>query len=599
MQNRLIAERLTKLRQAMKKNGIDFYMVPTADWHNSEYVNEYFMVRKFFSGFSGSNGTLLVWGDGAGLWTDGRYFIQAEKELTGTGIQLFRMLDEGVPTIEEFLLDSLKSGQTLGFDGRVITAQKGIQLEKRLKEKEIRFQYNVDLSEEIWSDRPEFPAGPVTVLTKEVAGLSVEEKLSKVRSEFVASGAQSMFLSKLDDIMWLFNIRGCDVEGSPVAMSHAYITEKEVVLFLQEKALTASVKDYFSKNRITLKEYDGVMDYLVSLPSGIRILTDRSSCSYAIYKKLAEGRILIDKKNPTERLKALKNPVELSHMREVYLKDSVAVTKFIYWLKSSIGKQTITEITAAEYLDGLRRQIPGFLDLSFSTIAGYRENAAMMHYRATLEEHAVLAPEGMLLVDSGGQYLGGTTDVTRTIVLGPVSQQIKEHYTLVTAGMLQLLRANWIYGCTGRNLDILARQPLWDVGIDYKCGTGHGIGYILNVHEGPQNIRWRYAEGMEEAVLESGMVVSDEPGVYVEGSYGIRIENILVACNGVKNEYGQFMHFENLTYVPIDLDGIDVSLLDKKQRGYLNDYHRAVYEKVVPFLSEAEAAWLKEATREI
>lgn len=599
MENKVIQDRLAMLRQAMAEKGIDFYMIPTADFHNSEYVNDYFKVREFFSNFSGSNGNLLVWQEGAGLWTDGRYFIQAENELAGTTIELFRMLDEGVPTIEEFLKEQMKEGQTLGFDGRVISVQNGKKYEKSLSEKQIVFQYEQDLADGIWKNRPAFPAGKVTVLEEAVAGKSVEEKLSQVREKLKAEGAESFLLSKLDDLMWLFNIRGCDVECNPVAMSYAYLTEAEAVLFIQEKALDDTVKDYFKEHEILIREYSEIMDFLKNLPGGHRILVDDRNCSYAIYKTLSEKQTLVEKKNPTELLKAIKNPVELENMKRVYLQDSVAVTKFIYWLKTHIGKEEITEITAADYLEQLRRQIPGFLDLSFPTIAGYKANAAMMHYTATPDSYAVLKPEGMLLVDSGGQYLGGTTDVTRTIVLGPVSDEIKKHYTLVAAGMLQMANTKWIHGCTGRNLDIMARQPLWEIGLDYKCGTGHGVGYILNVHEGPQNLRWRFTEGMAEAVIEAGMDITNEPGVYIEGSHGIRIENVMVACNGEKNEYGQFMYFDTLTYAPIDLEAIDAAYLTEAQRRYLNEYHSQVREKVSPYLTKEEKEWLEEVTKAI
>ncbi len=599
MQNKKIAERLIRLRQIMAQEKIDFYMIPTADYHGSEYVNDYFKVREYFSGFSGSNGTLLVWQEGAGLWTDGRYFVQAEKELAGTGISLFRMLEEGVPTIREFLQDNMEDGQTLGFDGRVIPAQGGKELEEALAVRGIGISYDKDLSEMIWTDRPAFPGGIIRVLPSELTGKSVEEKLAQLRKEMERAGAESTFLSRLDDIMWIFNIRGCDVECNPVAMSYAYISDSEAMIFLQECALTGEVREYLTEHGICLKAYNEAMQYLDELSEGLKILVDLGSCSYAVYQLISEGRKLIRKKNPVERLKAVKNPVELSHMRETYLSDSVAVTKFICWLKKHVGMETLSEISAAEYLDGLRRQIPGFLDLSFPTIAAYGENAAMLHYHATPENCARLLPEGLLLVDSGGQYLGGTTDVTRTIVLGPVSDEIKKQYTLTAAGMLQLTHAAWLYGCTGRNLDILARQPLWEIGMDYRCGTGHGIGYILNVHEGPQNVRWRFGAGLEEAVLESGMVVTNEPGVYVEGSHGIRIENVLAVCDGEKNEYGQFMHFETLTFVPIDLEAIDICSMSDVHRRHLNNYHRQVFEKVSPYLDAEEREWLRAATREI
>lgn len=596
MENRVIQNRLKELRSLMREKGIDYYMMPTADFHNSEYVNDFFKVREYFSNFTGSNGTLLVWQEGAGLWTDGRYFIQAENELKGTTVELFRMLDDGVPAIEEFLESNMKEGQTLGFDGRVISAMDGKKYEKVLKDKEIRFSYDSDLAETIWTDRPAFPAGKVTVLDEKTAGESVEEKLRRTREKFVSEGAESMLLTKLDDLMWLFNIRGCDVECNPVAISYGYITRDQAVLFIQKKALDEHVAEYLKAHDIIVEEYDTIVDYLKRLTAGGKILVDDRYCSYMLYKILSGKHALIGKKNPTELLKAVKNPVELANMREIYLKDSVAVTKFIYWLKTNIGKTEITEISASDYLEQLRRQIPEFLDLSFPTIAGYKANAAMMHYEATPDSYATLAPEGMLLVDSGGQYLGGTTDVTRTIVLGPISDEIKKHYTLVAAGMLQMTHAHWLYGCTGRNLDILARQPIWDANLDYKCGTGHGVGYILNVHEGPQNLRWRFTDGMVEAVIEEGMDITNEPGIYIEGSHGIRIENVMVARNDEKNEYGQFMHFETLTWAPIDMDAIDEQYLTEKQKAYLSAYQREVYEKVSPYLTEEEREWLRRET---
>lgn len=603
MENCVIRNRLQMLREQMSNFEIDFYMIPTSDFHNSEYVNDYFKVREYFSNFTGSNGSLLVWKDGAGLWTDGRYFIQAEKELEGTGITLFRMLDEGVPTMIEFLSTKMKDGETLGFDGRVISAKEGKQLEKELEALQIKISFHKDLAEEIWQQRPMFPAGPITVISDDITGKTVEEKLNQLREQLIREGANSTVLTKLDDIMWLFNIRGCDVEYNPVAMSYAYITLEDVTLFVQKKILSHENEQYFKTHHIEVKEYHEVESYLIQ---GIetegyhelenRVLIDERYCSYSLYRVLMDHYFLIFKKNPTELLKAVKNDVELVNMRKIYLYDSIAVTKFIYWLKKNIGKLEITEVTAADYLEELRRVIPGFLDLSFPTIAGYKENAAMMHYEAVPEHCATLKPEGMLLVDSGAQYLGGTTDVTRTIVLGPISDEMKKHYTLVTAGMLQLSHAKWIYGCTGRNLDILARQPLWNIGIDYKCGTGHGVGYILNVHEGPQNLRWRFTDGMVEAVIEEGMDLTNEPGVYLEGSHGIRIENVMVAQKDEKNEYGQFMHFETLTWVPIDREAIDERYLTEEQKQLLQEYQKIVYEKNSPYLNEEEREWLQHET---
>lgn len=596
MENKLILDRLDALRAKMRENGMDYYMMPTADFHNSEYVNDYFKVREYFCNFSGSNGTLLVWQEGAGLWTDGRYFIQAEKELAGTAVTLFRMREEGVPTIVEFLQQNMKQGQSLGFDGRVISAAQGQDYERKLADKAVRFIYEKDLADEIWEDRPAFPAGKVRVLDEKLAGKSFEDKRADVMKRVREEGADALLLTKLDDIMWLLNIRGCDVECNPVAMSYVYLTADETVLFIGRRSLDELAADYLLSKRVRIEEYDTVTDYLKGLPAGRKVMLDRRHCSFCLYKILAKRQSIVERNNPTEALKAVKNAAELANMETIYLEDSVALTKFLCWLKTNIGKQEITEVTAADKLEALRREIPECIDLSFPSISAYGANAAMMHYEPTPDNAAALKPEGLYLIDSGGQYLGGTTDVTRTVVLGPVSDEIKKHYTMVAAGMLQLTNAHWLYGCTGRNLDILARQPLWNVGLDYKCGTGHGVGYILNVHEGPQSLRWHFAEGTADAVIEAGMDITNEPGVYIEGSHGIRIENVMVAENDVKNEYGQFMHFKTLTWVPIDLEAIDEKYMTEVQRAYLYAYQQQVYEKISPYLNEDEREWLKKET---
>ncbi|MBO5208676.1 MAG: aminopeptidase P family protein [Lachnospiraceae bacterium] len=598
-----IKDRIKLLREKMAEENIDFYLIPTADYHNSEYVSDYFKVREYFSGFTGSNGSLVVSQEEAGLWTDGRYFIQAEKELAGSDIILFRMMEEGVPTIPEYLTEQMEEGQTLGFDGRVISCAYGKKLEKALENKQIAICYEKDLAGSLWEERPDMPAHPVKVLPDDVCGQSVGEKLARVREGMQKEKCSAHLLSKLDDLMWLLNIRGSDVECNPVALSYGFLTMNECYLFIQEKAIDEELRTHAAKWSVTLKDYNDIEEFLRNFYNGNkkdnRVLLDDQNVNYSLYRILQEKVEVVTGENPSELLKAKKNPVELANMQEVYLKDSVALTKFIYWLKKNIGKMPITEYSAAMYLDDLRRKTDGFLDLSFPTISGYKENAAMMHYEATAESHKELKPEGMLLVDSGGQYLGGTTDVTRTIVLGKISEEVKKHFTAVTIGMLNLTNARFLHGCTGRNLDILARQPLWDMGIDYKCGTGHGIGYILNVHEGPQNIRWRYTEGTKEAVLEEGMVISNEPGVYIEGSHGIRTENIIVARNGEKNSDGQFMYFDTLTYVPIDLEAIDVKYMQPKDIERLNAYHRAVYEKISPYLEKEEKDWLADETRPV
>lgn len=598
MENKVIQARLEELRKIMKDKGIDFYMVPTDDFHGSEYVSDYFKVREFLSGFTGSAGTLLVYENGAALWTDGRYFIQAAAELSGTGVELMKMREEGVPTLEEYLERNMKEGQTLGFDGRVVSAANGLSFEEKLSGKKIRMKYDEDLADQIWKDRPAFPAGEIYEIPEEVAGLSVSDKLEKIRKNLEKHDADSLFLTKLDDIMWTFNVRGCDVECNPVAISYAYVSRREAILFLQEKVLKDRDLKYFEENKVKVIDYGKVEEFLRDRKKE-RILLDGRYCSYSMFKIAKENNETIEEKNPTELLKAVKNPVELAKMEKIYMEDNVALTKFIYWLKKNIGKQEITEVSASDRLEAFRREIPEFLGLSFPTIAGFGPNAAMMHYEATEECHAVLEQKGFLLVDSGGQYMGGTTDVTRTIALGELTKEEKFHYTLVAAGMIQMTNAKFLYGCTGRNLDILARQPIWEKGLDYKCGTGHGVGYILNVHEGPHSLRWQYQPKVTEVPFEEGMDVTNEPGIYVEGSHGIRIENVMVAKKSEKNEYGQFMHFDTLTWVPLERSAIEAEYLNDQQRAWINAYQSKVYEKLSPYLDKEECEWLRQETAAI
>ncbi|MCR5100285.1 MAG: aminopeptidase P family protein [Butyrivibrio sp.] len=605
MENIEIKNRLTKLRKTMKENGIDYYMMPTSDYHNSEYVADFFCVRKYFCGFDGSNGTLVVSSDWAGMWTDGRYFIQAEKQMEGTGVKLYRMLDAGVPTINEYLSQNMKKGQVLGFDGKVISTEVGEELENALQDNQVSFKYDMDLAEIVWEDRPELPCNDMYVLSDELCGKSFKEKLSEVRKAMEKSKSVQHLLCKLDDIMWLTNLRGGDVECNPVALSYAFITMNEFFLFVQKDEVTDTVRKYCQDNEIILKDYHDIVEFVSLYDYQGDTLLDKRNVNYTVYKKLVQAAENKGYKyhiadDPTELMKAIKNETELKNIREVYIRDSAALTKFIYWVKTNVGKVPMTEYSAAMKLDGMRAELPGFIELSFPTISAYGSNAAMMHYEATETDYADVKPEGMLLVDSGGTYMGGTTDVTRTIVLGEISDEIKKHYTATCIGMLQLANCNFLEGCYGRNVDIMARQPLWDLNIDYKCGTGHGVGYMLNVHEGPHNIRWRMRPGLEDAVLEPGMIVSDEPGVYIEGSHGIRIENILEVVAGACNGDGQFLHFDQLTYAPIDLDAIDTRYMQPKDIKALNDYHKMVYDKIEPLIEEPEIKeWLKSATRAI
>ena len=616
----LYQERLALLRDVMRENGIDFFMIPTADYHQSEYVADFFKTREFYSGFTGSNGTLLVSQDFAGLWTDGRYFIQAERELEGSGIVLMRMADPGVPDIGTYLSGHMPEGGVLGFDGRCVCAREGMELSALLAPKHVRLKTDLDPAEGIWQDRPALPCTKVFLLDEtEYAGETVSSKLGRLRAELKKNGADCFVTGRLDEIMWLFNIRANDVECNPVALSYAVVTAECQALFLQRDSVTQELEEFAHRSGITLCAYEEILPFLRGMDQPEKVLYDAAGLSYSLYAAVLERageEKTVQKDSPLQQMKAVKNPVEIRNIRSCYIEDSAALCRFIYRITRRAKKaaenaeqipaplldeegRPVTEYTAAMELDALRAQISDFVELSFPTIAGYGPNAAMMHYEADEENAAQLHAQGMYLVDSGGQYLRGTTDVTRTFALGPVTDEMKKHFTLTAVGNLQLQSAVFLSGCTGKNVDILSREPLWQIGIDYKCGTGHGIGYLLNVHEGPQNIRWRFAPGQKEAVLEEGMIVSDEPGVYLEGQYGIRIETILLVTKICENGDGTFLGFEPLTFVPIDRNLIDPAYLTPQTLRVLNEYHRMTWEKISPFLSEEEQEWLREQTAPI
>ena len=594
--NEIIIDRLNCLKSEMRRRSIDFYMIPTSDSHNSEYVGDYFKVREYFSGFTGSNGTLIISNDHVGLWTDGRYFIQAKNELTGTGITLYKMGEPGVPTLSEYLRTNLKQNQTLGFDGKVFTERYIEGIQKECASQNINFSYEDDLAFGIWNDRPKRSHKKVLILPLKYNGQTFQDKLSQIRNKMKEFSAHSYLLSKLDDIMWLYNIRGNDVECNPVALSYAFITDDENYLFLQKEAVTDEIVDYAKINHIKIRDYIVIFEFLNNFSYQGDTLLDESETSYCAFWTIKNKNSIIREKNPTVLLKAIKNSTEIENMKQYFLLDSVAVCKFIFWIKNNKHKN---EIEASKYLDALRSKIEGFQGLSFKTICAYAKNAAMMHYEANKANNTEIDEKGFLLVDSGGQYLGATTDVTRTICMGKLTEKEKKYFTLVAIGMLQLMNSKFIYGCTGRNLDILARQPLWNEGIDYKCGTGHGVGCFLNVHEGPQSIRWKYLREYPETVLEEGMTITDEPGVYLEGEFGIRTENTLLVKKNEATPDGQFMNFETLTFVPIDLEGIDISYMNCQDIERLNQYHNEVYEKIAPFLEQDEKKWLKNATKSV
>ena len=595
-----IITRLTKLRALMKEKNVDALLVPTDDFHSSEYVGDYFKCREYITGFTGSAGTAIIMQDMAGLWTDGRYFIQAAKELRGTGITLFKMGEMGVPTIHEFLGKHLKKGQTLAFDGRTVGAKEVEQLEKEFSGQGITIDGSEDFIGSIWEDRPALPTEPVFELDVKWCGKSRADKCREVRDIMKEKGADVFVLSSLDDIAWLLNIRGNDVTCNPVVLSYLIMTRQEIRLFAGKKAFPATLSDTLQKDGVTLYEYSEIEEHLRKIPSGSRVLLCKGKVNSRLVRCLPAAAEIIDENNPTELLKAVKNPVEIKNEKIAHIKDGVAVTRFLYWLKTNVGKENITEISAAEKLYELRAQQEHFMGESFAPILAYGPHGAIVHYSATPQTDVPLEPHGLLLADTGAHYLEGTTDITRTIALGPVTEEEKKYFTAVLRGHLHLADARFLYGCRGANLDYLAREPLWRLGKDYNHGTGHGVGYFLNVHEGPNAFRWKVsADNCGGAVFEEGMITSNEPGYYEEGQFGIRHENLMVCCKAENAQAGQMLCFQPLTMVPFDLDAIAPEQMSEYERELLNRYHHQVYEAIAPYLSEKEKQWLRHATREI
>lgn len=596
----MIPARLEKLRIEMAKRNIAVYIVPTADFHESEYVGEHFKEREFITGFTGSAGTAVITMTEAGLWTDARYFVQAGRQLEGTTVKLYQMGEEGVPTIREYLERTLKDGECLGFDGRVVNGAWGKELQAIVEKKNGSLHVDEDLIDRIWEERPSLSREPVRIFHEKYTGRNTADKLAAVRKVMEEKNATLHLITSLYDIAWLLNVRGGDISYVPVVLSYLALSKDSCVWFLQEEAVTEELRSYLERYGITTRPYDSFYEYVKEIPADERVLMDASVVNYRICSSIPDAVTVINEPDPTVLMKSRKNPVEVDNTRNAHVKDAVAMCKFMYWLKKNVGRIPMTEISVSDHLEKLRSEQEGFLDLSFETICGYAEHGAIVHYSATPETDVEIKPEGLLLVDSGGHYLEGTTDITRTFALGPVTDEMKADFTRVCRSNMNLANTRFLYGCTGVNLDIIAREPFWEADMDYKHGTGHGVGYVLNVHEGPNGFRWRQSpERSEGSVLEEGMITTDEPGIYIEGKYGIRIENELVCRKGEKNEYGQFMYFENITYVPIDLDAIDPEQMTSVEKKRLNDYHAMVYEVVAPLLNREEAAWLKEYTRAV
>ena len=592
-------ERLERLREKMRERGIDVYVVPTSDFHESEYVGEHFACRKYITGFTGSAGTAVVTMTEAGLWTDGRYFVQASGQLKGSDVALMKMGVEGVPTVLEYIGQKLPEGGKLGFDGRVINELLGEDMEAAVSGKHGTVVYGEDLVGMIWEDRPALSREPVWILDEKYCGKSAGEKIGDLRRAMKQAGADVHVLTALDDIVWLLNIRGNDVPCNPVVLSYLVVTDSQVLFFVQEEALDDEVKAYLNGLGVTVRPYDSIYEYVKTLRDQA-VMVEKSRVNYALCHNLDSSCRLIDRMNPTALAKAVKNETEMENLRRAHIKDGVAVTKYICWLKKNIGKIPMDEMSVADKLEEFRKEQEGYLEPSFDTISAYGPNAAMCHYSATEESKAVLEPRGLYLVDSGGQYYEGTTDITRTIALGELTAEEREHFTLTVMSMLRLGNVKFLHGCRGLNLDYVAREVFWQRGLNFDHGTGHGVGYLLNVHERPNGIRWKVVpERQDSGVLEEGMLTSDEPGIYIEGSHGVRTENLILCRKAEKTEFGQFMRFEFVTFVPIDLDAIDKSIMRQEDVDLLNAYHKEVYEKISPYLTEEEAAWLKEYTRAI
>lgn len=587
-------EKINKIRELMIKNDVHIYIIPSADFHQSEDVGDFFRCREYVSGFTGSAGTLVITRENSYLWTDGRYFIQAEKELKGSEIQLCKSGMEGVPTVTEFLKNNLHTNDTLGFDGRAVSYNEMLRYKSALEGKNIKFAVNFDFTGEIWEDRPPLSQEKAFLLDTKYCGETFESKIEKLRNIMREENADVHIITSLDDIAWLFNIRGNDIPYNPVVLAYAVITLDRAVIFADENKFSSEIKKYFETNNIITADYFSFYDELKNIDSSKKVMLDYSRINAAVYKAVPFAVKKINRTNPTQNFKAIKNDTEIKNIINAHVKDGVAFTKFMYWLKKNIGKIEITEMSAACTLENFRKEQEGYIEPSFETISAYGANAAMMHYTASENSNAVLKAENLLLVDSGGQYFEGTTDITRTIALGNVDETIKKHFTAVLRSVIALSNTKFLHGTKGGNLDTIARAPIWELGIDYRCATGHGVGYLLNVHEGPNIFRLS-----ADFVVEPNMITTIEPGIYVEGSHGIRTENEVLSKNLMKNEYGQFMEFVPVTFAPIDIDAIDVSLLSKSEKNYLNNYHKIVFEKISPFLNEEEREWLKLYTREI
>ena len=590
-----IPERLSALRKFMESKNINVFVIPSTDPHLSEYPAAAWESRKWISGFTGSAGTIVVTLKEAGLFTDSRYFLQGKTELANTGIDLFKMGLPETPEMIDWIIEQAGENGKVGIDGLVYAASDAKMLENRLKRKRIELVTQYDPFAEIWKDRPEVPKNEIFTLPEDITGESAKSKIKRIVAAMKKEDAEGMLMVTLDAIAWTFNIRGNDVDFNPVAVAYAYISEKETVLFINPEKLNKEVSENLKQQGVTLAAYDKIFDYVSNLPANTSVLVTGNKINLKLLQTIPASCTIIDVPSPADMMKSTKNETELKGFRNAMLKDGLALVKFYMWMENAVPTFDVTEVTIEEKLREYRSEQPLYFGESFNTIAGYAGNGAIVHYHATPESHSVVEPKGLMLIDSGAQFMDGTTDITRTLAVGELTDQMKKDYTYVLKGHIAIATAIYPQGTRGSQLDVLARKALWDNCLHYSHGTGHGIGHFLNVHEGPQNIR------LEEnpVTLQPGMVTSNEPGLYRADEYGIRIENLIVTQPYNTNEFGTFYNFETITLCPIDTTPIDRELMTQQEIDWLNNYHTMVFDKLSPHLNEEEKAWLKEKIKHI
>ena len=587
-------EKLAAIRNLMKNDGVDAYIIPSADPHISEYLPDFYKSIPFVTGFTGSVSTVVITKDFAGLWADSRYFVQAEDQLKGSGFELVKLQAQGMAEYIDWLGEKLPTGAKIAFDEKTVSVLLGLQLEKQLAFKNIQFE-NQDYVGQIWNNRPALPAEPAFLLTEEVVGQSVPSKLAAIRASLKKQRVAYHLVSSLDDMAWIFNLRGQDVGYNPVVLSFALITEDKATIYIDANKLTADDLATLANQGVTIAAYDALAADLQQLPANSNILIDPKRNCYFMYKKVAAGVAKVLETNPSTYLKAIKNEVEIANTRKAMIKDGAAMTKFFKWVKENIGKVEITELSAAEVLKNFRAEQDGFVGESFNTIAGYKAHGALPHYAATPESDVAITADGLFLVDSGGQYQYGTTDITRVIPMGNNTDEESTDYTLVLKAMIEGCKTRFPKGTCGYQIDAITRRPMWDYALNYGHGTGHGVGYYLNVHEGPHV----FNASATPIAIELGTITSIEPGIYRIGKHGIRIENLVLTVKDETNEFNEFYAFESLTLAPIDTTLVKKELLETSHINWLNQYHQEVYEKVSPLLNEDEKAFLKEMTKAI